>query len=410
MERLREGKLTSPSIQETDAGGDYSSRLHVHDTTSGLTFLIDTGAEISLLPAKIFNKRIPTSFKLVAANNSQIDTFGSLRQTLHIGLRPLTWNFCIATVPYPIIGADLLKSYGLLVDLANGRLVDPKFNAFTNGSVKNIVHVSVNPVDPTSVFARILVEFSEITRDDEPHIATQNDVRHHIVTHGLPVHENARRLAPEKLKAAKAEFKQLVDLGICRPSSSQWASPIHLVKKKDNTFRVCGDFRRLNTITQPDRFPLPHLHDCSANLRGKKIFSKLDLYKAYHQLAVAEEDVSKTAVITPFGLFEYLFMTFGLRNASQTFQRYLFNALGNLEFVFCYVDDILVFSTSIEEHTKHLRIVFERLKKFHLRLNLSKCEFDKTKLEFLGYDGRLRGFANRFRQKSKLLKIFQSHS
>ena len=158
-----------------------------------------------------------------------------------------------------------------------------------------------------------------------------------------------------------------------------------MVKKKNGERRVCGDFRRLNAINIPDRYPVPHLNDFAWILRDKRIFSTIDFHMAYHQISIADEDVPKTAVITPFGLFEYTSMTFGLRNAGQSFQRYIHRALGDLDFVFVYIDDILIASSNEEEHERHLRTVFQRLKDFSLRINVAKCQFGCSDLEFLGY-------------------------
>lgn len=251
--------------------------------------------------------------------------------------------------------------------------------------VRDFPMISVSTVAPGSKPAEILADFPEITGVFKPVAHENSSVFHHIVTTGPPVAERPRRLAPHKLKAAKAEFNAWLEAGICHPSSSPWASPLHMEQKKDNSWRPSGDYRRLNSVTVADKYPTAHIYDCNSNLHGKKIFSKLDLHHAFNQIPVAPEDIPKTAIIIPFGLFEFMHMTFGLRNASQTFQRYINSALGDLDFVYIYIDDILIASASLEEHYAHLRIVFERLKKFHLRLNVDKCSFAVEEVEFLGY-------------------------
>ena len=159
-------------------------------------------------------------------------------------------------------------------------------------------------------FSQILAFFPELTSLPQEAIFHEADVKHHILTKGLPVIDRARRLFPEKLVTAKAIFKRMVEDGICRPSSSPWASPIHMVKKKNGEWRVCGDYRRLNGITVPNRYLVRHLHDFASMLRGKQIFFRLDLHITYQQIPITQSDIPKTAIIDPFRLFVYVVMTF----------------------------------------------------------------------------------------------------
>ena len=149
------------------------------------------------------------------------------------------------------------------------------------------------------------------------------ETSHHIPTNSdVPVFAKPRQLTPDKLEVAKNEY--LLADGIIRPSNSPWASPLHMVKKEGtNSWRPCGDYRRLNSKTVADRYPVPRIHSFSYKLNSCTRFSKIDLKKAYYHVPVAEKDIEKTAVTTPFGLFEFLKMPFGLRNAAQSFQRYM---------------------------------------------------------------------------------------
>ena len=189
----------------------------------------------------------------------------------------------------------------------------------------------------------------------------------------------------DKLAAAKKIFNSWEASGIIWRSSSSWASPLHLVKKKDRTWRPCGDFRRLNLVTSADKYLVSNMGDFMGQMEGCSVFSKLDLKNGYLQVPLHSSAIPKTAVITPFGLYEFLRMPFGLKNAGMSFQGLMDRVLSGLPFVFVYIDDILIASPHLPTHLLHLKEVLCRLQEAGLALNVSKCEFAKSSVQFLGH-------------------------
>ena len=196
------------------------------------------------------------------------------------------------------------------------------------------------------------------------------------------------RLGPADQDELEAQIRDLVAQGFIRPSSSPYGAPVLFVPKKDGRWRMCIDYHALNKQTVKDRFPLPRIDSLMERLGQARVFSKLDLASGYHQIAVKEEHIQKTAFRTQQGHWEFIVMPFGLCNAPASFQRLMNKVFtGTIgDFVLVYLDDILVFSRTIEEHWEHLRQALQRLRKAKLYGRLHKCEFLKDKVDYLGFE------------------------
>ena len=206
----------------------------------------------------------------------------------------------------------------------------------------------------------------------------------HIKTEGPPVCGRTRRLSPERLEILDRELQKLLSLGIIVPTVSPFDSPLHMVPKKEpGEYRITRDYRDLNKQTVHDKYAIPFLTDFTDFMYGSRVFSSLDLYKSYHQVEIAEEVIEKTTILTPRGSYAFKRAAMGLRNSGAAFQRLMDEVTRGLQFVYVYIDDILVFSRSADEHLHHLAQLFERLRYYGLVVNKDKCNFYASELDFL---------------------------
>ncbi|XP_038153818.1 uncharacterized protein LOC119791667 isoform X1 [Cyprinodon tularosa] len=213
-------------------------------------------------------------------------------------------------------------------------------------------------------------------------------VKHHINLHdNTPFKHRARPIHPQDIEAVRKHLRELLDAGVIRESESPFSSPIVVVKKKNGDIRLCIDYRKLNLQTVKDAYALPNLEESFTALRGSKWFSVLDLKSGYYQIEMNEADKAKTAFVTPLGFWEFNRMPQGVTNAPSTFQRLMEKCMGDLHLkeVLVFLDDLIIFSNSLEEHENRLLRVLNRLKEFGLKLSLEKCKFFQTSVRYLGH-------------------------
>jgi hypothetical protein len=376
------GKLDRRRGQVNALGG----LIYLQDSSTSQRYLVDTGAAVSVLPH--CSKAPPSGPPLSGADGRRISSWGTVSKKLTFGFKTFLCSFILAAVAKPILGVDFLAHH-LLVDPFSQQVLDAQTlkpicsSAASAASGRSRFTASLCHVSPA--VRSLLASFPAIVGDGSGTPRPKHGIEHSIDMSGRPIFAKARRLDPEKLRPAESEFRALEKAGIVRRSNSLWSSPLHMVPKPDGSWRPCGDYRRLNLAMTHDQYPLLSILDLSSKLHGCRYFSVIDLVKGYHQVPMAPEDIQKTAIITPFGLFEYLFMPFGLMNAAQTFQRLMDRLFGHFPFLFTYLDDHLIASRTLEEHMDHLSQFFSVLQDNGLTINPGKCTFAVTSVKFLGH-------------------------
>ncbi|KAL2083788.1 hypothetical protein ACEWY4_021561 [Coilia grayii] len=235
---------------------------------------------------------------------------------------------------------------------------------------------------------RLLEKWQRVFARDEEDYGRTDAVYHYIPTgNAAPIRQRYRPVPPSLYFEMKELLRGMLEGGVIRESSSPWAAPVVLVKKKDGTWRFCVDYRRLNDVTHKDAYPLPRIEESLTGLKGAAWYSTLDLASGYWQVEVHPEDQEKTAFATPMGLYQFERMPFGLCNAPATFQRLMQRCLGDKvhDFLLIYLDDLIAFSSDFASHLGHLEQVFRRLEAHGLKLQPAKCSLFQRSVKYLGH-------------------------
>ena len=251
--------------------------------------------------------------------------------------------------------------------------------------------VGLGPLDyhQQQTFHQLLADYSDICAQSQTQIGKTTAIKHKINTgNSLPIAQKPYRTNPENAKFLNEEIKKMLENGIIRPSKSPWASPVVIVGKKGGDKQLCVDYRKLNKLTEENRYPLPRIDDLLDSLGGATWFSTMDLASGFWQVQMAKEDIKKTTFITANGLYEFTVMPFGLNNAPSTFQRLMNWVLRDYlgKFVAVYLDDVIIYTNgSFELHIDHIKQVFQTLRENLLKIKLKKCHFCHPSLAFLGH-------------------------
>ncbi|KAL4311089.1 hypothetical protein GQ457_01G031690 [Hibiscus cannabinus] len=279
-----------------------------------------------------------------------------------------------------VVGENIKFLSNVISVLEAQRLVDDGCQAY----LAYVMNPNMGEVRPRDI--RTVCDFPGVFPKELPGLPPDKEVEFVIETHAdsAPVSISPYRMAPKELKT---QLQELLDRGFIRPSTSPWGAPILFVKKKDESLRMCIDYRQLNKMTVKNNILYPRIDDLFDQLRGASVFSKIDLRFGYYQLKVREQDVLKTAFRTRYRHYEFLVMPFGLTNAPTTFMDLMNRIFHEYldQFVVVFIDDILVYSRTEEDHARHLRLVMQNLLENQLYAKLSKCEFWIREVVFLGH-------------------------
>ena len=373
--------------------------------------LLDTGASVSLVSVKLFDKIPRTQVTMIMSPEHCLDSISTVsgERIACIGRYEICFTmfdrwfkqlFLVLSSLHEgmILGIDfivhndvIIKAQQRLINLEGIEHFHPQRQDFP------IYNVKLNnqfPLDHLGqegqvTLGKILEKHSSIFVAKMSQMGTGTTIKHSIHLTGPPIRQALRRTPNALRPIVKAEIDEMLAAKVIRPSCSPFASPIVVVKKPKSPgeWRFCVDYRRVNDLTVKDAYPLPRIDETIDALGGAKFFSTLDLLSGYWQIEIEEPHKYITAFVCELGQFEWNRMSFGLCNAPSTFQRFMNHIFREVlhDYVLIYLDDIIIFSKTLEEHARHLDNVFKILELHGLKLKLKKCVFGRTEIEYLGH-------------------------
>ncbi|GBG59253.1 hypothetical protein CBR_g32269 [Chara braunii] len=307
------------------------------------------------------------------------------RRTVHVRDRNGILGPCTTPPPHPSIGCHVVSAASIRNSIARND-VEEMGICFLQALPPPDEPAAEQPLDPRIL--QLLDSYGDVF-EAPVGIVPNRPIRHEIILEdgAVPPRECIYRMSEEGLEVLRTQLDDLIDKGWIRPSCSPYGAPVLFVRKKNKELRLCINYRKLNAQTIKNVGPLPRIDDLLQRLGGAKYFSKLDLKAGYHQLEIHPRDRYKTAFKTQYGHFEWVVMQFGLTNAPATFQAAMTIEFRDMldRFVLIYLDDILVYSRTLDEHIVHLRAVLDRLRTVKYKANRAKCEFAQQELEYLGH-------------------------
>ena len=347
----------------------------IRDKISGILFLLDIGACSNFLPSRHSDtNKEETNSQFLTANGIPIKCFGKTTAMFHI-----------CAIEQPILGFYFMHQNRLTLDTQLGCLRSSDTEMKVNTIPMPVKACEILPAYERK-YTDLLDLYPNLTAAPNYRKPVKHDIVHDLPTKGPLPNIKTRRISPKKYIKIKQQIEEMITSGVLIPSNSEFGSPLHVVPKANITeLLLVGDYKVLNKMLNPDRYPLPHLRTAYKLLHGSNTFSTVDLKSAFHHVPIAPEDVYKTTIRTPVGAYAFTRTPFGLSTSAQVFQRLIDIVIRGLPFVYAYVDDILIFGKDEKEHLEHLSILFQRLNNFGLTINLKKCRFGKNEIRFLGH-------------------------